>query len=547
MLQKECLTISGNLVDLADDRIYHATISVENGKITAVKERSAESSCFILPGFVDAHVHIESSMLIPSSFAQTAVVHGTVATVSDPHEIANVLGVSGIDFMINNGKTVPFKFFFGAPSCVPATPFEAAGALIDASDIAKLLQRPDIYYLAEMMNYPGVIHNDAQVMAKLQSAKDCKKVIDGHAPGLRGSDLASYIRAGITTDHECFTIDEAREKAQAGMKILIREGSAAKNFTALIPLIREFPDQIMFCSDDKHPDDLVNGHINKIVSRAIKAGFDVYSVLRAATLNPVKHYHLDVGLLKIGDPADLIVVDNLSDFNIHETYINGKLVARDGESLIETNTVKVINNFNCLPVEEDDFLIEANSGAKIRTIEVLSGELVTKETICQAAIKDGYLVSDPNRDLLQLAVVNRYQKNPPAIGFVTGFGLRRGALASSVAHDSHNIVAIGATCKDLVKAINLIIENRGGIALASDQHSEILPLPIAGLMSEKNAATVALQYQLLDSVAKELGCTQAAPFMTLSFLALLVIPELKLGDRGLFDGRKFEFTPLIVD
>lgn len=546
MLQKGILKVNGNLVDLVNNRIFHAEISIADGIITAVEETTPNSACFILPGFVDAHVHIESSMLIPSSFAQTAVTHGTVATVSDPHEIANVLGVPGIDFMIENGKTVPLKFFFGAPSCVPATPFEAAGAVIDADEIGRLLSRPDIYYLAEMMNYPGVIYKDPQVMAKLHFAQKYKKVIDGHAPGLRGSELQNYISAGISSDHECFTFEEAQEKAQAGMKILIREGSAAKNYAALIPLINKYPDQIMFCSDDKHPDDLINGHINKIVSRAIKDGYDLFSVIKAATANPIEHYNLNVGMLRVGDPADLITVDNLHNFNVCETYIDGQLVAQNGRSRIEISTVNPLNNFNCRAIDEKQLKVKAEPGTHIRVIEVLPGELITKEKICPAKIEGGCLVSDLDSDLLQLVVINRYQESKAATGFVTGFGMKQGALASSVAHDSHNIVAIGANRADLIKATNLVIQQQGGIAIASGHHTTILPLPIAGLMSDSTAQAVAKEYQQLDRSAKELGCTSPAPFMTLSFLALLVIPELKLGDRGLFDGRKFEFTQLIV-
>lgn len=537
--------ISGNLVDVTNRSIFPAQIKVCAGKIVSIEQIPQQFPYLIIPGLIDAHVHIESSMLTPANFAKTAVKHGTVATVSDPHEIANVLGLDGIDFMIENGKSVPFKFYFGAPSCVPATPFETSGAVITALDLERLLERQDIFYLAEMMNYPGVLNDDREVVQKITAARRLGKVIDGHAPGLRGAALEKYIAAGITTDHECFTLEEALEKAAAGMKILIREGSAAKNFNTLIPLLKTFPEQVMFCSDDKHPDDLLAGHINEHIKKALLAGYDQFDVLRAATINPVEHYKLDVGLLRVGDDADFCVVSDLSEFKILETYIVGELVAKDQESLIEITTAAPLNKFFRQSISESDLLIQVEPDTKIRVIEVLDGELITKELFCQASINNGNLASDPQRDLLQLVVVNRYQQSKPTIGFVKGFGLKAGALASSVAHDSHNIVAVGVSASDLIAAIKLIFEHQGGISLASGQQKLILPLPIAGLLSDQDALTVAKRYQQLDQAAKELSCSLTAPFMTLSFLALLVIPELKLGDRGLFDGRSFQFVPLI--
>ena len=539
------MRISGTILNVVEKRMTPGEILVENGVIRSITPLSSAPDRILLPGFVDAHVHIESSMLPPSEFARLAVVHGTVATVSDPHEIGNVLGSAGVHWMIENANTVPLKFFFGAPSCVPATNFETAGATIPAAEVAALLALPEIRYLSEMMNFPGVLFEDPEVMAKIAAAKKHGKVVDGHAPGLRGKDAALYASRGITTDHECFTAEEARDKIDAGMSIIIREGSAAKNFEALIDLIDEFPDQMMFCSDDKHPNDLLVGHIDQLVRRALRRGKDRWSVLRAATLNPVKHYGLSVGLLREGDPADFIVADDLEDLTILETYIDGGRVSADGESFIERITVNAVNHFHCSPVKESDLQVPA-AGDSIRVISALPGQLITKETILPAPTEGGFIVADPSNDILKLVVINRYSPAKAAVAFVKGFGLQDGALASSVAHDSHNIVAVGANDTCLVRAINLVIAEQGGISLATAHLSDVVPLPIAGLMSVENGREVADRYEAIDRASKTLGSTLPAPFMTLSFLALLVIPELKLSDLGLFDGRKFEFTPLFA-
>ena len=539
------MIVQGNIVDIQNKRIYKGEIEVVNGKISSVKEVNHNQENYILPGFIDAHIHIESSMLVPSEFAKIAVKHGTVATVSDPHEIANVLGVKGVEFMIENGKKVPLKFNFGAPSCVPATSFESAGAIIDADDIKLMMENPDIKYLAEMMNYPGVLFDDAEVLAKIQHAKNNNKPIDGHAPGLRGDDATKYIAAGISTDHECFSFDEALEKLQKGMKVIIREGSAAKNFEALIDLLPEHFENMMFCSDDKHPDDLLLGHINQLCERAVAKGIDVFKVLQAACVNPVKHYKLDVGLLEEGDDADFVVVDSLEKFNVLETYINGELVAKNGKSFVKHVDFEVLNNFNTDKKEVTDFRFESSS-EKIRVIEALDGELVTNQIEADALIVDGNLVSNTETDILKMTVVNRYQNDAPAIAFIKNFGIQEGAIASSVGHDSHNIIAIGVSDEAICKAVNLIIENSGGVCAVTDTEEKIVSLPVAGIMSDKPAEVIGKAYAELDTMAKEMGSKLRAPYMSLSFMALLVIPALKLSDKGLFDGSTFKFTSLEV-
>lgn len=482
-------------------------------------------------------------MLVPSEFAKLAVRHGTVSTVSDPHEIANVLGVKGVEFMIENGKQTPFKFNFGAPSCVPATSFESAGAVIDSEDIKTLMANPEIKYLAEMMNYPGVLFDDEEVLKKIAWAKHNNKPVDGHAPGLRGDDITKYIAAGISTDHECFTYDEALEKLQKGMKVIIREGSAAKNFEALIDLLPEHFENMMFCSDDKHPDDLLLGHINQVCARAVAKDIDLYKVLQAACINPIKHYNLDVGTLEIGDAADCIIVEDLKDFKTLQTYINGELVYDFGKVNIKDVAFENLNNFNCDKKDVSDFRFES-SAEKIRVIECLDGELVTNEIIVDSLIENGNLISNTKNDVLKMTVVNRYNNAKPAIAFIKNFGLKEGAIASSVGHDSHNIIAVGVDDASICKAVNAIIEAEGGICAVNTSEEKTVALPVAGIMSDKNGETIGKQYQELDAMAKAMGCTLHAPYMSLSFMALLVIPALKLSDKGLFDGGSFKFTSL---
>jgi adenine deaminase len=537
----------GKIVDLANRKIYPGYIEVKEGKISTVREdHSVTEQGYLCPGFVDAHVHIESSMLTPPEFARIAVIHGTVATVSDPHEIANVLGTEGVRYMQKLAAQTPCKIHFGIPSCVPATNFETAGATMGPDEIEELCADPTLLYLSEMMNFPGVIHRDPEVMKKIEIAKKHGKRIDGHAPGLRGEDLKSYVSAGIETDHECFQIDEAREKISLGQKILIREGSAAKNFKELWPLLNEHPDRCMFCSDDKHPDELLEGHINNLCARAVAKGVQVFNVLRAACLNPVEHYGLRSGLLRPGDPADFVRLHDLTGFKVEETWIDGKCVARGGKSLLPRTKSPRANKFHTTPKKPEDFAVPAGKG-KIRVIEAIDGQIVTGAGELEATLRDGFAEADPSHDILKIAVVNRYNDKSPAVAFVRGIGLKRGAIASSVAHDCHNIVAVGASDAELTRAVNLLIAAEGGIAVAADgEEDKVLPLPVAGLMSDGYAEDVAEGYAVLTHEAKELGSKLHAPFMTLSFLALLVIPALKLSDLGLFDGTKFAFVPVFT-
>ena len=539
------MQIQGQIVDIENKRIYAGEITVADGKIVSITEKNHDVKQYILPGFIDAHIHIESSMLVPSEFAKIAVLHGTVATISDPHEIANVLGKAGVYYMIENGKKTPFKFHFGAPSCVPATSFESAGAIIDSEEIKELMANPDIYYLSEMMNYPGVLFDDAEVLKKIAWAQHFGKPVDGHAPGLRGEAIKKYIAAGISTDHECFTYEEAAEKLSLGMKVIIREGSAAKNFDSLIDLLPENYKNMMFCSDDKHPDDLIEGHINLLCARAVAKGIDIFKILQAACVNPVHHYKMNVGLLQENDAADFIVVENLVDFQVKHTYINGELVAEKGKSFVKHVPFETPNNFNISAKELVDFELPSTA-TKIRVIEALEGQLITNEIHHKSFLVNGKLVSDTENDILKMAVVNRYENTKPAVAFIKNFGLKKGAIASSVAHDCHNIVVVGTSDEEILSAVNLIIENTGGICAVNGAEKKSLALPVAGIMSDKDGWETGKLYQEIDGMAKELGSTLKAPFMTLSFMALLVIPDLKLSDKGLFSGNSFSFVDLEV-
>jgi len=547
MVNNSSFSIEGNLVNIIDKSIFPTIIEVENGIIKKIIKSSDENKKvknFIMPGFIDSHVHIESSMLVPVEFARLAVVHGTVATVSDPHEIANVCGLAGVEFMINNGKQVSFKFNFGAPSCVPATVFETAGAALNADDVEKLLLRDDIKYLSEMMNFPGVLFKDEEVFKKIAAARKMNKPADGHAPGLRGEQAKQYIDAGISTDHECFTAEEALDKLHFGMKILIREGSAAKNFEALVNLLNDYSENMMFCSDDKHPDSLVEGHINKLCARAVANGIDIFKVLRAACINPVFHYNLDVGLLRVGDPADFIIAEDLINFNIVQTYINGQLVAENGITKLSSAPVESINRFNCTAKVAADFEIPASSihTDEVWVIEALDGQLITNKLQVPVSIlttSDNFLKSNVKEDILKITIINRYFDSPVTLGWIKNFGFTQGAIASTVAHDSHNIIAVGADDESIAKAVNLVIKEKGGVSCVSNNASLVVGLPIAGLMSNTDGYIVAKQYTEIDKMAKGLGSSLSSPFMTLSFMALLVIPHLKLSDRGLFDGDSF--------
>ena len=537
-------SISGQFVDILKKHIYPATISVKNGIIESIEPTSEAPMQYLLPGFIDAHVHIESSMLIPSSFARLAVTHGTIGTISDPHEIANVCGMEGVQYMIDNGKKVPFHFFFGAPSCVPATVFETAGAAINSKDVASLLANPDIYYLSEMMNFPGVLSKDDEVMKKIASAHKLGKPVDGHAPGLRAEDAKKYIEAGISTDHECFTIEEALDKLEHGMKILIREGSAAKNFEALYELIEDHPSMIMLCSDDKHPDSLVEGHINILCARAVAKGIDPLLVLRAACINPVDHYKLPTGKMQIGDGANFIVVEDLISFKVKQTYIKGELVAENGNSFIEAVSEKAINKFDAASIQEKNIQISLNEypqqEGKMAVIEAIDGQLITNKLWLSPKLEADKIISNTETDVLKMVVYNRYYAAPPKIAFIKNFGFKNGAIASTVAHDSHNIIAVGVSDADIVHAINLVIKEQGGISCVNGNEIKVMGLPVAGLMSLEDPYKVAAHYTAIDLMAKSLGSSLGSPFMTLSFMALLVIPHLKLSDKGLFDGDNFK-------
>jgi adenine deaminase len=537
-------SVQGNIVNIKSNKINWGAVNIINDKIDSIELIGDEqiNKPYIIPGFIDSHVHIESSMLVPSEFARLAVVHGTIGTISDPHEIANVCGMEGVKYMIENSKTVPFKCTFGAPSCVPATIFETAGASINADEVDELLKMPEIKYLSEMMNFPGVLNQDSEVLKKIESAKKHKKPVDGHAPGLRGADAKKYIDAGITTDHECFTAEEALDKLNFGMKILIREGSAAKNFEALINLMHEHSDMMMFCSDDKHPDRLADGHINQLCARAVKKGIDKFKVLKAACINPVEHYKMDVGTLKINDWADFVVVNNLIDFDVRQTYINGLLVAENGCSFIDPKPASIINQFNCSKKLINDFDLPYENQKTINVIEALDGQLITNKITSTPKVIDGKIVSDVDNDILKIVVVNRYSNQPIAKSFIKNMGIKKGALASSVAHDSHNIVAVGVDDQSICEAVNLIIKSGGGVSAVSENDKIVLSLPVAGLMSNLNGYDVAKAYTEIDLFSKNvLGSRLSAPFMTLSFMALLVIPHLKLSDKGLFDGNQFKF------
>lgn len=536
------MILEAQLIDLHLRQIYPVVLEVEERKIKKIAKIDSKPGLpYLLPGFIDAHVHVESSMLVPSEFARLAVVHGTVATISDPHEIANVCGMKGVEYMIENGKQVPFHFFFGAPSCVPATPFETAGGEINVADIETLMSRPEIRYLAEMMNWPGTVNQDPVVMEKIRISQRYGKPIDGHAPGLMGELAEKYVAAGPSTDHECFTYEEALGKIKLGMKISIREGSAAKNFEALIDLIDEYPEMLLFCSDDKHPDNLALSHINELVIRAIAKGKNLFDVLRAACINPILHYSLPIGQLREGDGADFIVVQDLEKFSVLATYIQGKKVAENGVTRIPRVKNEVINHFNTSPKTPTDFQIPAR-GKQVRVIEALDGQLITPELQGEILIQEGFASSNPEKDILKITVVNRYQDVPPALAFIKNFGLKTGAIASSVGHDSHNIIAVGVDDASICRAVNLLIEAKGGVSAVNGSQEEVLPLPVAGIMSPEDGYEVAAAYTRIDQLAKEMGSRLNSPFMTLSFMALLVIPDLKLSDKGLFDGKKFEFT-----
>lgn len=540
--------VEGNIVDLFQERIYPGTVFIKEGRIDRIEENKHSYNRFILPGFIDSHVHIESTMLTPARLAVPIVPRGTIGVVTDPHEIANVLGVEGVEYMIESASRVPVKYFFGAPSCVPSTAFESSGATLGAREVDRLMGKPEVYLLSEMMNFPGVINDDPEVLEKIEAAKNRGLPVDGHAPGLSGDGLKKYAEAGISTDHECSTLPEALEKIQHGMKIQIREGSAARNFDALAPLFNLHPESLMLCTDDIHPDELLTeGHIDRIVKKGLNMGIDLFKLLRAASVTPVLHYRLPVGLLRKGDWADFIVVNNLTEFLVQQSFINGqKIFDINSGILFPTGNEKVLNHFVKNSVSENDLELKWPAHkSKIKVIQCFDGGLVTDSFIYEPEKEDDHVVrGDVDSDILKIVVIDRYRKAVPAIGFIRGFELKSGALASSVAHDSHNVVAVGTSDADIVKAVNLIMETGGGLAAADGPHQDVLPLPVAGLMSDLPAEEVARSYARVDKMAHKLGSKLAAPFMTLSFMSLLVIPKLKIGDKGLFDVDRFSLVSL---
>jgi adenine deaminase len=536
------MKICGILVDIHSRETYPAAVFVSKGKIKSISRCKTAPEVYIIPGLIDAHIHIESSMVTPGAFAVAVVKHGTTGVVSDPHEIANVLGEAGVHFMIKDAGKVPVNFFFGAPSCVPATLFESSGAQILPQGIQRLLEMPEVKYLSEMMNFPGVILDDEVVYLKLQIAKKLNKPVDGHAPGLTGEKLEKYVHAGISTDHECSTMEEAMEKISLGMKVLIREGSAARNLNSLKRLFLSDPTMIMLCSDDLHPEMLKTGHINKLVAGLIAEGYDIFDVIRSATINPSEHYSLGAGLLRTGDNADFVVVDDLGKMNVLETWIKGKRVYSEGTVAFKYRAGIALNNFSCTAIEKNDIKVP-NNGGSIRVIEAFEGELLTGQIIMPSG-NSSFIEPDTEKDLLKIVVKDRYRDAPPAVGFIKGFGLKAGAFASSVAHDSHNIIAVGTNDDDIVSAVNEIVRLKGGLSVSAGNTIESLRLDIGGIMTTRSCDDVARDYEKLNLLTRANGCTMMAPFMTLSFMALLVIPELKIGDKGLFDVNRFELVSL---
>jgi adenine deaminase len=542
--EKKISIVEGIIYDPIAKIVITGRIILKNGRIDRIEPDDRITGPIILPGFVDSHIHIESSMLVPTAFSKIAVKHGTVAVVADPHEIANVAGVEGIDFMINNSKSAEMKFFFGAPSCVPVSPFDDCYEVIDSIEIEKLMKRKDIYFLGEMMNFPGVINSDADILKKISHALDNKKPIDGHAPGLVNESLKKYISTGITTDHECFTLEEAKEKLKLGMSVQIREGSAAKNFNTLHSLITTHPLKTMICTDDCHPEDLILGHINSTVKRSLKLGHNIFDILQVVSVNPVKHYNLEVGLLQIGDNADFIIVDNLEDLNVKANIINGVNVLEN--SSISINTTSDISNYTFSPTINLENISLMARGSKVKVIEVLEGELVTNLIEKTVLTKDEKILTDIENDILKIVVVNRFKSNELYIGLIKGFGLTKGAIAESIAHDSHHIIAVGVDDLSIFRAIDYIIENKGGVCYFDSNEIIGLALPVYGLMGFDSGNVIADKYKEINSKVVADGCKLQAPFMTLSFMALSVIPMLKITPRGLFDVTQFQFTDLFI-
>jgi adenine deaminase len=535
--------VKGNLLNVSTEETYGAEINIQNGIITCVKPVNHEFKGLILPGFIDAHIHIESSMLTPARFAEAVVPHGTTAVVADPHEIANVLGLEGINYMVKDASTVPLKVFLTAPSCVPSTIFETSGAIISTEEIKNLLKADNVVALGEMMNFPGVIRDDPEVMSKLDAAIRIGKPIDGHAPLLSGSDLCKYIMSGISTDHECSKADEAIEKRRLGMKLMLREGSSAKNLKDLALIGGDF-----IVSDDKHPEDLLKGHVDEMLKKAIEYGIEPIKAIKMVTMNPANHYNLNTGNIIPGKAADLILIDSIDDLNVEEVIINGKLAAKNGKPLFDVRPCNIPNTFKLNFKKPSDFDVSVEGSVKtVRVIEVFDDQLITNETSSVLDVIDGNLNTNLSSDILKVAVVERYGHERVSNAFVKGFGFKDGAIASSVSHDSHNIIAVGAKSNDMAKAVNTILRSKGGLVAVSKDKIYALELPIAGLMSTKSSTDVSNDLKILHHAVENMGSKLRSPFMLLSFMGLLVIPKLKISDMGLFDVEKFNFVDLIKD
>ncbi len=533
--------IKGNLLNVFTEEIYPAEIFFENGVIKCVKPVKEDLDDFILPGFIDAHIHIESSMLTPSRFAETVVPHGTTSVISDPHEIANVVGLDGIKYMMKDAESVPLNVFFTAPSCVPATSFETSGAVIGVEELDELLRQDNIVALGEMMNFPGVLAEDPLVMEKIRLARKYNKPVDGHAPLLSGPDLCKYIGAGISTDHECTSTEEAMEKIRLGMKIMIREGSSARNMVDLVSVGGDF-----IVSDDKDIEELLIGHVDVMLRKAVEFGLDPIDAVKMVTINPCIHYNLNRGCISPGKPADIVIVDNLKDFNVKKVFIEGNLVASDHEALFSFKPLLIENTFNLSPKMSEDFeVLSSKDKETVRVIEVMEGQLLTHKIEAVLKVDNGKINPDVENDVLKISVVERYGHGRISNAFVHGFGIEKGAIASSVAHDSHNIIVVGTNSKDMAYAVNKLSENNGGLVAISDEQYKSLMLPVAGLMSTRGAEEVSRECRDLNEMLVNMGCKLNTPFMALSFMALLVIPKLKISDKGLFDVENFKFVNVI--
>jgi len=539
------LVVEGNLVDVISDRIYPARITVDSGRIVDILEVRSSFDRYILPGLIDSHVHVESSLLVPSRFAEAAVPHGVTGVISDPHEIANVLGIEGVEFMIEDGGGVPLRFHFAAPSCVPATPFESSGAVLGPDDIELLLARDEVVALAEMMNFPGVLNDDPDVMAKINSALSRGKPVDGHAPGLSGDDLETYILAGISTDHECTSYEEASEKASKGMFIQVRDGSASKNMEALIGIADDH--EFFLATDDMHAGDMIGGYMDRLLRKAVGLGVEPLRAIKAASLWPSRHYKLEGGYLDFDMPGDMVIVSDLRDFNVEEVYINGELVAKDGKALFEARPKSGETAIIQLDWTAGDFhILASGDSVKARVIEALPDQIVSLAGEADMIVDNGRILADPDNGISYLTVVNRYRSAAPAVALVNGFSLNKGGMASTIAHDSHNIIAVANDPETLARVVKGVSVN-GGYFATDGENDVSLSLPVAGLMSTEKAEVVAAKEKEVTEFVRGLGCKLHAPFMTMGFQSLLVLPSLKLGDRGLFDSVNFQFVDVVLE